>query len=234
MVGFALYAAHALVAPILTPLYQKLLVDYGEVVTYIAILLLVHHATYILFGTLTTLMCVWPRFHKYKINPGEWPIDADFALIKKTLVTLMWNFIVFLPSYVIITKSLSMSKTSMAFEVPSMLETVKWIPVCQLADSVWTYSTHAALHSRWLYAKFHKKHHEYRVSMGIAGEYAHPVEYFFVNILGASLGPMLIGKRLHFLGMASWVFFKISHTIDNHCGFDTPWSPYSVIPFSSK
>lgn len=45
-----------------------------------------------------------------------------------------------------------------------------------LSDALF-YWTHRAMHeSKWLYRHIHKVHHEFKGSLSIAAEYAHPVE----------------------------------------------------------
>lgn len=41
------------------------------------------------------------------------------------------------------------------------------------------YWTHRLLHSKSLYARFHKQHHEYTGTISFAAEYAHPLEAIF-------------------------------------------------------
>ena len=48
-----------------------------------------------------------------------------------------------------------------------------------------------------------------------------------------SLGPFLLGKRLHyvtFMMVVTWTQFA---TINDHCGYDFPWSPKGILPFST-
>ena len=40
---------------------------------------------------------------------------------------------------------------------------------------------HRALHLPAIYGYVHKVHHQYKTSIGIASEYAHPVEFIFSN-----------------------------------------------------
>lgn len=60
-------------------------------------------------------------------------------------------------------------------------------------------------HYGQFYAKIHKIHHEFRAPIGMASEYAHPIEMLFSNIVPIMTGPFLI--RSHIL--VAWLWFAI-------------------------
>jgi sterol desaturase/sphingolipid hydroxylase (fatty acid hydroxylase superfamily) len=80
------------------------------------------------------------------------------------------------------------------------------------------YWCHRLLHTKWMYARIHKQHHEYIGSMGIAAEYAHPVEYILGNILPTLFGFILVGK-FHPLTLLVWLYLRLQQTYENHSGY---------------
>ena len=60
------------------------------------------------------------------------------------------------------------------------------------------YLSHWVLHLKPFYGPIHKQHHEYKVTVSIATEYAHPIEYVFANIVASSSGSFIMGPRIHY------------------------------------
>ena len=52
------------------------------------------------------------------------------------------------------------------------------------------------LHHRLLYPHVHKVHHQFKGSIPIAAEHAHPVEQLFGNYVPVLLTPLLLGVSL--------------------------------------
>jgi sterol desaturase/sphingolipid hydroxylase (fatty acid hydroxylase superfamily) len=103
-----------------------------------------------------------------------------------------------------------------------------------ITEEIWSYSTHRLMHTPFFYSRIHKKHHEYRGSISYSAEYAHPVEFIGVNVIAAGTGAMILGPRMHIVTFLTWICYRIGDTIDQHCGYDFPWNPYSIMPFASN
>lgn len=83
-------------------------------------------------------------------------------------------------------------------------------------------------HHRLLYKHIHKQHHQFKVPIGIAYDYASPLEDVFVNSL-----PMLLVLLVFRLHLAHWMAFmalRLWETIDAHSGYDLPFplSPFAL------
>jgi sterol desaturase/sphingolipid hydroxylase (fatty acid hydroxylase superfamily) len=77
----------------------------------------------------------------------------------------------------------------------------------------------------------HKKHHKFNVSIGIASEFAHPLEDALANLIPTLLGSFLMGS--HIVVLWTWIAVRLLETVDSHSGFHFPWSPFSCLPFQS-
>ena len=84
--------------------------------------------------------------------------------------------------------------------------------------------THRLLHTRYLYGRVHKQHHEYNVTIALATEYAHPVEYFLGNVLPSAVGSILLGSRIHYYQFLCQIFIRTFRSHEGHSGYAFPWS----------
>ena len=71
------------------------------------------------------------------------------------------------------------------------------------------------------------------MTIGLAAEYAHPIEFIVGNLLPVALGPMILGPKTHMVTVFVWYFVRIGVTLEGHSGYDFSWSPYRLIPFST-
>ncbi|KAL4869816.1 hypothetical protein BDV12DRAFT_167275 [Aspergillus spectabilis] len=88
----------------------------------------------------------------------------------------------------------------------------------------WQYFLHRAMHlNRWLYVKFHSRHHRLYVPYAYGALYNHPVEGFLLDTAGAGIGFLTSGMTHR---QSMWFFtFSTIKTVDDHCGYAFPWDP---------
>ncbi|KAI1637206.1 fatty acid hydroxylase superfamily-domain-containing protein [Biscogniauxia mediterranea] len=92
----------------------------------------------------------------------------------------------------------------------------------------WQYFLHRTMHmNKWLYAKFHSRHHRLYVPYAYGALYNHPLEGFLLDTVGAGLGY----KAAFMTARQGIVFFIFStiKTVDDHCGYALPWDPMQRI-----
>lgn len=159
-----------------------------------------------------------------KIQPGKSPPDD---LVAKTKMSVAVDNLVVHPA---ICFFLGRYAPGWGFGAFGSLPSV-WLWLMQLAAfhfcaETFFYFTHRALHSAMLYKRFHKQHHEYKVCIGIASEFASPFEVVFSNIIPFVAGPCLCtfacGVPVHFSVWAAYTALYIWETVDAHSGYELP------------
>ena len=79
---------------------------------------------------------------------------------------------------------------------PGLIRLVLDIAVFTLFDEVLFFYGHWALHSRWLYAPIHKKHHEWKSTVALAASYSNPVEFAVTGLLPGTLVQLLLAPHV--------------------------------------
>ena len=109
--------------------------------------------------------------------------------------------------------------------------TFSWhIMFCIMCDDIAFSISHTLLHTRFLMRNVHYVHHRHKITVGLAATYAHPLEYMFGNVLTAASGVLILGRSMHFWTFMMYLAWIQMNTINGHCGYDFPWSPFSIFP----
>lgn len=82
--------------------------------------------------------------------------------------------------------------------------------------------------------RFHKQHHNYTVTISIAGEYTHPVEYICGNLIPFAVGPTILGPNMHLMTLCVWIIIRVYKTLSTHSGYVFPWEIFQYLPFVSQ
>eukprot|EP00054_Salpingoeca_dolichothecata_P037161 m.9939 g.9939 ORF g.9939 m.9939 type:complete len:276 (-) comp7294_c0_seq1:75-902(-) len=165
-------------------------------------------------------------FDKYKIRPAkEYPPEKlvlkaikEFYRSKVISLAVHWFFL-----YHVYTA---------LHEIPFNKPMDPWyiilaqIPVFILLEDMLFYWAHRLFHHPAIYKLIHKKHHQFRYTVGFAAEYAHPVEAVVANTLPSYAGPALLGA--HPVTFLIWIFLRVWESTDAHSGFLLPWSPWNL------
>lgn len=72
----------------------------------------------------------------------------------------------------------------------------------------------------------HKKHHEFKGTIGFAAEYAHPVEQLLANIIPSVGGMVFFGR--HNMMLLMWLCARVLSTYEHHSGFQFKWGPFGM------
>jgi sterol desaturase/sphingolipid hydroxylase (fatty acid hydroxylase superfamily) len=141
---------------------------------------------FILFGII--YYCKIPFFEKYKALEEPWPWESDPTawnqLKWRSIKFSLFNLFVIAPTMNLIPALFSMKITNkMDFEYPSEYQLTASILFCSLMEDLCFYCSHSTLHRPVFYSWIHKYHHEHKVPTVLASIHAHPIEFYFGNVV---------------------------------------------------
>lgn len=108
---------------------------------------------------------------------------------------------------------------------PGFAVAVAHLLMCLLWTDTTFYWMHRLLHHPALYRHIHKQHHEFKATIGIGSEYAHPIEGIAVNFVTTIGQFFFLGSHLYVIMF--YLACRIHQTIETHSGYDLPF-PLSV------
>lgn len=228
--------------PLLVKAYWENLLLLGDKnLIYVLSIYIVHEGMFI-----SSNLMMWfiytkkiPFFEKYRINiDRQWPWEENPAqwkqVFSRTMKSLTFAHLVIIPIALMIDVFSGVAMKISLEEFPSTFEIVWQITLFMFVEDFCFYWVHRILHQKSLYPYIHKVHHEYNNPIGIAAEYAHPLEFFIANIVPTAMGSKLLGKKVHLATYLLWSTLRIFETIDGHCGYEFSWSPYRLLPLSGS
>jgi len=202
--------------------------------------LLIHQGTYIFTNLLFYFAYILEIefFERYKVNERPWPWNEDKEKWNKQrrrlFLNLIINQVMILPVLSLMYLIYDFSPISMQkSDFPSSWEIIFQTIFFMICEDCTFYWSHRLLHMEFFYNRIHKQHHEFNNTISVGAEYCHPLEFIFGNVITTNSGPLLLGKRCHFVTFSLWIIMKTSETIEGHSGYEFSWSPYRLIPFSS-
>ena len=180
-----------------------------------------------------------PYFEKFRITNEPWPWEQnpeDYKRLKKdTYLTVFINNFIIIPLSLCIPILTGSAKFSLkAEDYPSPFEIMWHITCCLIIEDFGFYWLHRLFHTSYLYKAIHKKHHNYKKTVGIAATYAHPIEFFFVDLAPNGIGRRIFGSKMHIITSYMLSVIRILETTDGHGGYEIPWSPFRLLPLSGS
>eukprot|EP00966_Prymnesium_polylepis_P176230 4079470-Prymnesium_polylepis.1 len=125
-----------------------------------------------------------------KIQPTKTPPPE---LVAKTLRETLLNHALVHPVLIWFTYVpwLKVGGLPVSAVLPTVAQAAIQVAVWIFVNDTLFYFTHRLLHTRLLYKRFHKQHHEFHVSIAMAAEYATPFEAVVSNITPLLVGPVV-------------------------------------------
>lgn len=146
------------------------------------------------------------------------------------------NSLVVYPAFLYLKVALDDFEVELSFaveEIPSHQRVFASLLFFIMAEDLAFHLAHRLFHIRILYTWFHKQHHEFKYSIGLATEYLNPIDYMVGGMLPAGLGAMILGRHLHVSTLFMWSIMRSLEGADGHSGYEFSWSPFRLIPFST-
>lgn len=194
-----------------------------ELLKFVAGLMLVHHVTF--YGSCAFF--TWADragiFHKYKIQARS----PDPKLVRQALAKSLFNNLVFFPLVAapILYKALKRRGLDMDMsKIPSVWSFIGHIAFRFIMADTTFYWLHRLLHTPFLFKHVHKIHHRFYTPIGLASEYAHPLEDLTANGFSTMSGALIFPG--HITHLWAYLVIRLLETVDAHSGFELPWSPF--------
>lgn len=185
---------------------------------FILLLMAVHTGTYCLFGGFYSLCDWFSLLQQYKLHRKPF-MQPSRELVRWALQEAVLSHFVTLPLMVFLFfdcfKYFGMP--AVASEVPPWPQLAAQLAIAHVFNDWFFYWTHRTVHHPKLYARIHKQHHTFQGTIGIAAEFASPLETFFANILPTFGGCVFFGR--HPVLYAVWVFLRLQQTYEVHSGY---------------
>ncbi|XP_053166422.1 cholesterol 25-hydroxylase [Hemicordylus capensis] len=165
-----------------------------------------------------------PALRKYKIQPQNSPTLGMLALC--ITQSIYQHLVCILPVTVAHWYWRPVSLPRMAPELPRLLLD---ITVCLLLFDFFYFLWHL-LHHRvpWLYKTFHKVHHKHTSTFALTTQYSSVWELLWLGLF-AAMCPMLL--QCHPLTEMTFFIANIWLSVEDHSGYDLPWSTHRLVPF---
>jgi sterol desaturase/sphingolipid hydroxylase (fatty acid hydroxylase superfamily) len=185
----------------------------NEAIIFTLLTSLVHSFMYIFVNGFFLCCDYFGMFKEYKLNRRDAMIpkkELILSTLKEAFVSQI--FITPLFSFISFPVFKYFGLTELDSNLPSLMEIAKTMAIAHVFNDFTFYWSHRLLHTKFFYGKFHKQHHQYIGTMGIAAEYAHPVEALFSNLI-PSLGGVVFFGCHHPLAVLVWIVSFLIWTV---------------------
>ena len=179
----------------------------------------VHVGMYVVLNGIFMNLDAIEYFKQFKIarKTNQVP-SAD--LLRKTIMLGLMNHIFVEPvaMYFMWPLFQYFGSPSLFADLPSIPQMTISFLICLWFNEVVFYFAHSTLHVfPFLYKNIHKQHHEYTGSVGIAAEYAHPIEVVIADSFPTLGGSLFQGAHpLIWLVFLAW---RLEETYESHSGY---------------
>ncbi|XP_008280331.1 cholesterol 25-hydroxylase-like protein 1, member 1 [Stegastes partitus] len=214
---------------LLQPFWDYLLLHYRPLMSSPFFPVLLAFSSYTFFSIPFAILDVLgervPLFHQYKIQADRKP---TLGMMARSFSTAMYNHIFFVLPAVIISMFF-MSPPPLPPQAPTLYELcIDGLAALLLFDTqyfIWHFAHHK--HPQ-LYRWIHAIHHEYIAPFSWSTEHLSIPELMTVG-LWSNQDPIIL--RCHPLTTWSVTIFSLWMSVEDHIGYDLPWTLNHLVPF---
>lgn len=209
--------------------------------------LIVPVTVYWIYSSVFHIIDVYQLAEKYRIHPSEEELaknkaklsDVIYDVILQHIIQTFAGLVLYYFDKAPTTGYEMLAMWKLKHQFPLMPNAVIYavymygwpllkILVAFIIIDTWQYLLHRTMHvNRWLYARFHSRHHRLQVPYAYGALYNDPVEGFLLDTCGTGLASLVMGLSAR----ESLVLYTFStmKTIDDHCGYRLPFDPFQII-----
>ncbi|XP_004680961.1 PREDICTED: cholesterol 25-hydroxylase [Condylura cristata] len=171
------------------------------------------------------ILCPWvPTLRRYKIHPDFSPTAQQLLLC---LGQTLYQHVVFVFPFTMV--HWACRPPVLPSQAPELLQLVRDVAFCLLLFDAEFFVWHVLHHKvPWLYRTFHKIHHQNASSFALATQYVSFWELFslgFFDLVNVTL------LECHPLTVLVFHVVNIWLSVEDHSGYDFPWSTHRLVPF---
>ncbi|XP_027711737.1 cholesterol 25-hydroxylase [Vombatus ursinus] len=165
-----------------------------------------------------------PALRKYKIHPHFYPSAGQVLLC---LLHTVYQHVVFI--FPVTVLRWHWGPQTWPAAAPGLWELLYHVTVCLLLFDAEYFVWHVLHHKvPWLYQTFHKVHHKNTSPFALATQYLSVWELSSLGFFDC-LNPTLLG--CHPLTTMTFNIVNIWLSVEDHCGYDFPWSTHRLVPY---
>ena len=164
---------------------------------------------------------------KYRIQLRKPGVARRGPTLARAVTVVLGNQLLgTLPALVLLTLALEARGVDLAAPPPGVGTIALHLVIFVMVEELLFYTVHRTLHAPRLFRRFHRIHHEFRESIGIATHYVHPVEHWVGNLMPVFAGVLLVGA--HPVTILLWVTLAVANAIHTHAGYALPTMTWAI------
>jgi methylsterol monooxygenase/4-alpha-methyl-delta7-sterol-4alpha-methyl oxidase len=156
--------------------------------------------------------------------------------LKDSISLLLFNKLVAGPLFSIavgVSTGWQISMNTEESQIPGPFRIAMHIVFGMMVEDFVFHIMHKVHHIKILYPYMHKVHHKYNESVSWATEYEHPIAYVTTTVLATSAHLVFLTPNMHLAEILCWVWIRTFEGLEGHCGYEFPFSPFRMLPFTS-